>query len=96
MFQLVDTAGQERFNAVTSSFFRGVEGVMLVYDVTNSDSFNQIPFWLQQVNMYCGGAKSVLLIGNKSDLASGRVIQDQTGRVTFLSFLIVTLCFLWL
>jgi Ras-related protein Rab-18 len=66
-----DTAGQERFRTLTSSYYRGAHGVVLVYDVTRMDSFENLQQWLKEVQMYSpGNGESVvkLLVGNKCDL----------------------------
>ena len=66
-----DTAGQERFRTLTSSYYRGAHGVILVYDVTRMDSFENLQQWLKEVQMYTpGNGESVvkLLVGNKCDL----------------------------
>lgn len=66
-----DTAGQERFRTLTSSYYRGAHGVVLVYDVTRMDSFENLQQWLNEVQMYSpGNGESVvkLLVGNKCDL----------------------------
>ncbi|KAL7555796.1 hypothetical protein ACA910_002262 [Epithemia clementina (nom. ined.)] len=66
-----DTAGQERFRTLTSSYYRGAHGVVLVYDVTRTDSFENLAQWLKEVQMYSpNGGESVvkLLVGNKCDL----------------------------
>jgi Ras-related protein Rab-18 len=66
-----DTAGQERFRTLTSSYYRGAHGVILVYDVTRMDSFENLEQWLKEVTMYSpnGGEGVVkLLVGNKCDL----------------------------
>jgi Ras-related protein Rab-18 len=66
-----DTAGQERFRTLTSSYYRGAHGVVLVYDVTRMDSFENLEQWLKEVQLYSpnGGENVVkLLVGNKIDL----------------------------
>ena len=66
-----DTAGQERFRTLTSSYYRGAHGVILVYDVTRMDSFENLEQWLKEVCAYTpGNGESVvkLLVGNKCDL----------------------------
>ena len=68
---LWDTAGQERFRTLTSSYYRGAHGIILMYDVTRPDSFESLEHWLQELDVYTpGGAKGVvkLLVGNKIDL----------------------------
>jgi Ras-related protein Rab-18 len=66
-----DTAGQERFRTLTSSYYRGAHGVVLVYDVTRVDSFENLEQWLKEVQMYTPGNGEMvvkLLVGNKCEL----------------------------
>ena len=65
-----DTAGQERFRTLTSSYYRGAQGIALVYDVSRRDTFEALSQWLKEVDIYTpGGGSSVvkLLVGNKID-----------------------------
>ena len=65
-----DTAGQERYKSLTKSFFRNAEGVMLVYDVTNLETYDNLKFWLQSIqnNMSSDmGEIPIIIIGNKID-----------------------------
>lgn len=65
-----DTAGQERFRTLTSSYYRGAQGIVLTYDVTRRDTFEALSVWLQEVDVYSpGGGQNVikLLVGNKID-----------------------------
>jgi len=67
---LWDTAGQERFRTLTSSYYRGAQGIILVYDVTRPDTFANLSQWLEEVEVYTpgGGTEVVkLLVGNKID-----------------------------
>jgi len=66
-----DTAGQERFRTLTSSYYRGAHGVVLVYDVTRMDTFENLQQWLKEVQLYSpnnGESVVKLLVGNKIDL----------------------------
>lgn len=66
-----DTAGQERFRTLTSSYYRGAQGVVMVYDVTRRDSFENLEQWLKEVKLYSpnnGEGVVKLLVGNKIDL----------------------------
>jgi Ras-related protein Rab-18 len=66
-----DTAGQERFRTLTSSYYRGAHGVVLVYDVTRTDTFENLQQWLKEVQLYSpnnGESVVKLLVGNKIDL----------------------------
>ena len=65
-----DTAGQERFRTLTSSYYRGAQGIILVYDVTRKDTFDNLDQWLREMEVYCpggGGEVVKLLVGNKVD-----------------------------
>eukprot|EP01102_Stenamoeba_stenopodia_P010227 TRINITY_DN3062_c0_g1_i1.p1 TRINITY_DN3062_c0_g1~~TRINITY_DN3062_c0_g1_i1.p1 ORF type:complete len:204 (+),score=45.76 TRINITY_DN3062_c0_g1_i1:451-1062(+) len=63
-----DTAGQEKFRSLTSSYYRGTQGIILVYDVTNRQSFEHLDLWLGEIDMYTTNEDVVkLLVGNKID-----------------------------
>jgi Ras-related protein Rab-18 len=66
-----DTAGQERFRTLTSSYYRGAQGIILVYDVSRKDTFLGLENWLKEIEQFSmGGGKDIvkLLVGNKVDL----------------------------
>jgi len=65
--QIWDTAGQERFRTLTSMHFRGTKGVVLVYDITNAKSFDQLKYWLKTMNKHDLMFEEVILVGNKCD-----------------------------
>jgi Ras-related protein Rab-1A len=64
--QIWDTAGQERFRTITSAYYRGADGVMLVFDKTCKDSFDHVRDWYEEVNKYSENT-SKMIIGNKFD-----------------------------
>ena len=68
--QIWDTAGQERFRSVTRNYFRGSIGVVIVYDITNPDSFEQLRVWLTDVKRFARSEATYLIFGNKADLAA--------------------------
>jgi len=78
--QIWDTAGQERFRTITSSYYRGAHGVCLVYDVTDQVSFNNTKQWLTEIDRYACGALTKLLVGNKTDLTTKRIVDAKTGK----------------
>ena len=52
--QIWDTAGQERFRTITQSYYRGSHGVIVAYDITNAESFNHVPQWIDDITRYAG------------------------------------------
>lgn len=74
--QIWDTAGQERFRTITSAYYRGADGIILVYDVTSRDSFDHVQDWLQEVNRFAAQDTSKLLIGNKCDRQDRKVTTE--------------------
>lgn len=77
--QIWDTAGQERFRTITSSYYRGAHGIIVVYDVTDQDSFNNVKQWLHEIDRYASESVNKLLVGNKSDLAQKRQVDYNTA-----------------
>ncbi|CAN1333805.1 GTP-binding protein YPTM2 [Linum perenne] len=75
-----DTAGQERFRTITSSYYRGAHGIIVVYDVTDQESFNNVKQWLNEIDRYASENVNKLLVGNKSDLTSNKVVSYETGK----------------
>jgi Ras-related protein Rab-14 len=72
--QIWDTAGQERFRSVTKSYYRGAAGAILVYDITQRDTFDNIPRWLDDVRHATAPHTVIYLVGNKSDLEASRQV----------------------
>ncbi|CAF0918170.1 unnamed protein product [Rotaria sordida] len=68
--QIWDTAGQERFRVITTTYYRDADGVLIVYDVTNSETFSRIRRWIEEINKYCDENIPKVIIGNKDDIAS--------------------------
>lgn len=79
--QIWDTAGQERFRAITSSYYRGALGALLVYDITRRKTFDNIKKWLHELREFASSDMVIVLVGNKSDLAStSREVNEAEGR----------------
>ena len=72
--QIWDTAGQERFISITTSYYRGAMGIMLVYDVTNSKSFDNIAKWLRNIQEHSNPDVEKMILGNKCDMEDKRVV----------------------
>lgn len=78
--QIWDTAGQERFRTITSSYYRGAHGIIVVYDVTDEDSFNNVKQWLKEIEHYANENVNKLLVGNKCDLTANKVVSYETAK----------------
>ena len=78
--QIWDTAGQERFKNITASYYRGGNGVLVVYDITDRDSFENLNSWLIEIEKNANKNVYKLLIGNKSDLEDKRKVTYQEGK----------------
>jgi Ras-related protein Rab-8A len=79
--QIWDTAGQERFRTITTSYFRGAQGILLVYDVTDSVSFSNINNWMSQIHQHADLHVNKILIGNKCDMDEERRVSTEEGRL---------------
>mmetsp|Transcript_19901 Transcript_19901/g.48387 ORF Transcript_19901/g.48387 Transcript_19901/m.48387 type:complete len:204 (+) Transcript_19901:50-661(+) len=78
--QIWDTAGQERFRTITSSYYRGAHGIIIVYDVTDKESFSNVKNWISEIDKYAGANVNKLLVGNKCDLASKKVVSFDEAK----------------
>ena len=78
--QLWDTAGQEKYKSMVSSYYRGANVALIVFDITNRPSFEALPLWIE--NFYKNGPeqKNIILIGNKKDLEDQRQITQEEAE----------------
>ena len=72
ILQIWDTAGQEIFSNQYRAYYRSTAGVLLVYDITNKNTFNNVKKWLKEINEYADNYTVITLIGNKTDLDEKR------------------------
>ena len=81
--QIWDTAGQEKFNSLSKQYFQNSDGILLVFDITNKDSFNNIKKWYDDVISYSGVKAKKLLIGNKKDMKNNvKITKDDIIQFT--------------
>ncbi len=75
--QLWDTAGQEKYRAITKNLFLKVQGALVVYDITNDNSFTNLKTWVKSIKEECGKSMQMIIVGNKCDLDDERVIEKE-------------------
>uniref|UniRef100_A0A8D0AMP8 Ras-related protein Rab-6A n=1 Tax=Sander lucioperca TaxID=283035 RepID=A0A8D0AMP8_SANLU len=80
LLQLWDTAGQERFRSLIPSYIRDSAAAVVVYDITNVNSFQQTTKWIDDVRTERGSDVIIMLVGNKTDLADKRQITTEEGE----------------
>lgn len=73
-------AGQERYRAITSAYYRGALGALLVYDISNGTSFESVGKWLKELKEHAEGNMHVMLVGNKSDLRHLRCVKTEEAK----------------
>ncbi|CAF5117206.1 unnamed protein product, partial [Rotaria magnacalcarata] len=78
--QICDTAFQERYRSVTNSDYRGAQAVIIVFDVTKAESFDNLKVWLEELNQHLDQSVKKILVGNKYDLIYDRVVGRETAQ----------------
>ena len=79
-FQIWDTAGQERFRTLTASYYRGSNAILLCYDISDKNTFNNINIWLEEIKRYSTGKPLLILCGNKTDLEDKREVYKKDAE----------------
>ncbi|XP_048820768.1 ras-related protein Rab-37 isoform X1 [Lagopus muta] len=77
--QIWDTAGQERFRSVTHAYYRDAQALLLLYDITSKMSFDNIRAWLTEIHEYAQKDVVIMLLGNKADVSSERMVRTEDG-----------------
>ncbi len=82
LVRIFDTAGQERFKSITANYLRNAEGVILVYDLTSTESFENLKFWIESIKNNLGNDEPIpiIIIGNKIDLEDARQINKSVAE----------------
>ncbi|XP_076627368.1 ras-related protein Rab-37 isoform X2 [Colletes latitarsis] len=78
--QIWDTAGQERFRSVTHAYYRDAHALLLLYDVTNKTSYDNIRAWLSEIREHANEDVVIMLLGNKSDCGPERIVKKEEGE----------------
>lgn len=78
--QVWDTAGQERFRTITTAYYRGAMGIVLIYDVTDARTFENVENWFQTVTQHANDDAQIFLVGNKSDDEENRQVSREQGQ----------------
>jgi len=76
---VTDTAGQERFRTLTSSYYRNADAILVVFDITNDDSYTDVPAWVEEGQRYAVDS-IMFLVGNKTDLGGERVTEASVAE----------------
>ncbi|XP_068169643.1 ras-related protein Rab-8B-like [Antennarius striatus] len=78
--QIWDTAGQERFRTITTAYYRGAMGIMLVYDICNEKSFENIKNWIRNIEEHASSDVEKIILGNKCDMTDRRQVSKDRGE----------------
>ena len=78
--QIWDTAGQERFRNVAKNYFQNTQGFVLVYNITDRQSFEKLSFWLEQIKLNASEKVKIVLVGNNCDLSDKRQVSIEEGE----------------
>ncbi|XP_030567413.1 ras-related protein ORAB-1-like [Drosophila novamexicana] len=79
--QIWDTAGEERYRSMMSSYYRHVQGIILVFDTTRRRSYQNVDYWLKEIDKHAATNVRVLLVGNKCDAFQGRQVCQQSAAI---------------
>ena len=71
-----DTAGQEKYKSVTRQYYRDAHGAIIVFDLSNRDSFNEVKNWIKELKAFGSEETVIIILGNKSDLSSQRAVSE--------------------
>ncbi|XP_077567375.1 ras-related protein Rab-8B [Stigmatopora nigra] len=78
--QIWDTAGQERFRTITTAYYRGAMGIMLVYDISNEKSYENIKNWIRNIEEHASADVEKMVLGNKCDMTDRRQVSKDRGE----------------
>ena len=78
--QIWDTAGQERFRTITTSYYKGAHAILIVFDITDRESFEHVRNWMADIDKFAKEGVLRILVGNKCDLETSRQVRKEEGN----------------
>ena len=78
--QIWDTAGQERFRNIAKNYFQSSDGFIVVYDISSSESFERLNYWIEEIKSNSSELTKMILVGNKSDIQDQRQVNKEEGE----------------
>jgi small GTP-binding protein len=78
--QIWDTAGQERFRTITTSYYKGAHAILIVFDITDRESFEHVRNWMADIDKFAKEGVLRILVGNKCDLENSRQVRKEEGN----------------
>lgn len=85
--KIFDTSGQERFHTLTKNYYRGADGIIMVFDIKRSETFDELTYWMEEINKNCDKNKiGLILVGNKNDgnLDERKISREQGNKIAEL------------
>ncbi len=78
--QIWDTAGQDRFRSITKNYYKGAHGIVLIYDITDKKTFENVRNWVRQIKEEVSDKVCIILVANKIDAEEKRVVSTEEGE----------------
>ena len=78
--QIWDTAGQDRFRSITRNYYKGANGIVLIFDVTNKKSYENVKNWVKQIKEEVSSRVTIILVANKIDDVNHRIVTKEEGE----------------
>ena len=78
--QIWDTAGEDRFRSITRNYYKGAKGILLIFDVTEKETFTHVRDWIERIHEESPEGITICLVGNKIDMNESRVISNEEGK----------------
>ncbi len=78
--QVWDQAGQERFRTLTRGYYRGIQGVIIFYDASSQNTFDNVPYWIEEARKYGHSDATLMLVGTKCDCSEKKLVTYETAK----------------